>query len=172
MSELSEQKRSDGGPALTDARSMRAARAYRKSRNAPGAKPKKATKKRKGARSSSSSSSSAAASLKTRDTAMLRKLTEKLAKQLLRRDADAAVAERKVAALKEQLEDLNAWQGAARSFVQRTADKRKNINEQFAARDKALVLREQKVGKADPRERPAWGLGCYVGKRNTGIMTL
>ena len=79
------------------------------------------------------------------DAAMMRELTEKLARQLLKRDKAATQAEAKVAELTEQVKDLLAWQNTARIFAQRSADKKKLVDEQFAARDRELVLREKRV---------------------------
>ena len=144
--EVRARRAEEKGRALANSRRQprqKAARVYRSVMNEPKLRDMTAMMKEKAKakkkRQQKKKSLTRSVGLKARDAEMLRKLTEKLAKQLLRRDADAASARRKVEGLEEKIEDLHAWQKAARNFVQRSADKRKHVNEQFAARDRELV---------------------------------
>jgi predicted nucleic acid-binding Zn-ribbon protein len=75
----------------------------------------------------------------------LRHLTEKLAKQLLHRDAAASQAEAQNKELKHQLQDLQAWSDVARKFVTRVKTEKSIMQQQFAQREGAIVEREKRV---------------------------
>jgi predicted nucleic acid-binding Zn-ribbon protein len=83
------------------------------------------------------------------EKAALRVLTEKLAKQLLTRDAQATRAEEKNKDLKYQLEDLQNWSETAKKFIRNCKAEKLDMQNQFADRDRALVEREKKIKKRE-----------------------
>ena len=74
---------------------------------------------------------------------------EKLAKQLLTRDAQATRAEEKNKDLKYQLEDLQNWSETAKKFIRNCKAEKLDMQNQFADRDRALVEREKKIKKRE-----------------------
>ena len=105
--EHAEQKRRDvRSRTAVGSRDRKAARVYQSVMNEPKLRDMTAMMKEKAKakkkRQQKKKSLTRSVGLKARDAEMLRKLTEKLAKQLLRRDADAASARRKVEGLEEK----------------------------------------------------------------------
>ena len=81
----------------------------------------------------------------TNDKKTLRILTEKLAKQLLHRDAAATKAETENKELTHQLADLQNWSSVARKFVTRVKTERAHVQLQFAEREGQIVERERRI---------------------------
>ena len=101
------------------------------------------------------------------DSRQLRRLTEKLAKQLLHRDAAATKAEENSRALQHQLEDVEAWSETARKFVAKCKRERSEAQLTFSMRESACVERERRVRVREERvdDRVALVATCHALER-------